>query len=91
MIAHYALKTSGVYTLVTVDKDAGECSVERVDGNGRESFPGTDAYAIQCAATHIAGKGYKTLDDLNRAAKKEGQHVTRRTDLDCTYPQQEPS
>ena len=68
-IAHYAIKTSGGYTVVTVDSDANECTVESVDPRlGPVSVSGIDRRAIQLAATLVSGKSYGTLRELHAAA-----------------------
>lgn len=75
----YAIKTGTVFTSVTVNTDANQCTVARADGEGRIYYEGVGESSIRSAAQDGAGASYRTL----RGLMTDYPHATRRADLDC--------
>lgn len=74
-----AIKTGRCFTAVTVDREAGQVTVARADGDGRIFANGVTSDVIRSAARDGAGRSYKTLRDL----MVDYPHATRAGHHDC--------
>lgn len=84
---YLAIKTGSTFTLVTVDHDSNQCTVDLADrqAGGAHSLcvGGTGERSIKRAAKDGAGRSYRTLKALTEDATEREMNVERRRDLDC--------
>jgi hypothetical protein len=74
------IRTGTTFTLVTVDPDRNQCTVDVSGGCGRVFHRGTGERSIKSAAVDCAGISYRTIKALRADTDAE---CIRRRDLDC--------